>query len=107
MGKIQDELKKFMEDPHAKFCSVGSFTVTDFNNLNKVLNNTEEDFLIFDNGGGRKFDIYFDRTAVNEKNQEENYFVKNFITHLLKDHPSWIFSYQINKEQVVRKKIIY
>lgn len=82
MGKIQDELKKFMEDPHAKFCSVGSFTVTDFHNLNKVLNNTEEDFLIFDNGGGRKFDIYFDRTAVRKKSRRE-LFRKKF------HHPSF------------------
>lgn len=105
MNIIQEELAKYMEDPYAKIVSSGTFKVLDFTNLNKVLNNTQEDFLIFDNAGGKKFDIMFDRTLPNEKGEDTLYKVKDFIKVLLEEHNSWIFCYQINQEQTILKKI--
>lgn len=105
MNKIQENLKTFMEDPLTNIVPFGTFRVKDFLDLLKIINNTKEDFLIYDNGGGRKFDIVFDRTMLNEKNEIESFPVKNFIEHLLSDHKSWIYCYQINNEQVVLKQI--
>lgn len=97
MNIIQQNLQKYMENPHAKLTSSGVFTVQDFNNLSKVLNNTEEDFLIFDNAGGRKFDIVFDQGT---------FPVKNLINSLLEEHKSWIYCYQLNKKQVILRPIV-
>lgn len=104
MGIIQDNLREFMENPDNKIVSGGSFTTKDFNDLNKIINNTEEDFLIFDNAGGKKFDIMFDRK---HSGDPKIYKIKDFIESLLRDHKSWIFCYQLNKEQVILKKINY
>ena len=105
MNKIQENLKEFMENPYTYIVSSGSFKVVDFTNLNKILNNTEDDFLIFDNAGGKKFEIMFDRTLPDEKGIDL-YKVEVFIEHLLKEHKNWIYCYQINKEQTVLRKII-
>lgn len=106
MSKIQENLKEFLSNPDTTIVSSGTFRVRDFNNLNKVLNSTEEDFLIFDNGGGRKFDIVFDRTIQDENGQNITYKIKELIDHLLKEHKNWIYCYQLNKEQFILRKII-
>ena len=106
MNKIQENLQEFMENPYTYIVSSGSFKVVDFTNLNKILNNTEDDFLIFDNAGGKKFEIMFDRTLPNEKGVDTLYKVEAFIEHLLKEHKSCIYCYQLNKEQTVLRKII-
>ena len=106
MNKIQENLQKYMEDPYTNIVSSGAFKVLDFVNLNKVVTDTEDDFLIFDNGGGRKFDIMFDRTLQNEKGKDELFKVKDFIEHLLSKHKNWIYCYQINNEQIILRKII-
>jgi hypothetical protein len=46
MNKIQENLKEYMVDPYTSIVSSGTFRVIDFNNLNKVLNDTEEENLI-------------------------------------------------------------
>lgn len=106
MNKIQENLKEYMADPYTNIVQSGSFKVMDFNNLTKVINNTEEDFLIFDNMGGKKFDIMFDRTLPNEKDEATLYKVKDFIDYLLKKHKNWIYCYQLNGEQTVMQKLI-
>jgi hypothetical protein len=106
MNKIQENLQEFMENPYTNIVSSGSFKVVDFTNLNKILNNTEDDFLIFDNAGGKKFEIVFDRTLPDKKGVDTLYKVKAFIKYLLKERKSWIYCYQLNKEQTVLRKII-
>ena len=105
MNKIQENLQKVLSNTDFRIVSSGQFTSKDFNNLYKVINNTEEDFLIFDNGGGRKFDIMFDRTLLNEDNVIQKYEVVDFINHLLEHNKSWIYSYQINKKQTIIQTI--
>jgi hypothetical protein len=84
MNKIQENLQEFMQNPEARIVSGGSFHVIDFTNMNKVLNNTEEDFLIFDNGGGKQFEIKFDRTMSDENGVDTLYKIKDFIEYLVK-----------------------
>lgn len=105
MNIIQEDFKNYMEDQQAIFSSSGYFRVVDFNNLVKVINGTEEDFLVFDNAGGKKFDIMFDRTLPNEKGLDKLYKVEDFINNLLKEHKSWIYCYQINKIQTIVKPL--
>jgi hypothetical protein len=105
MNPIQENLSQWMSDPTNRITSNGTFTVKDFNNLNKVINNTEEDFLIFDNGGGRKFDISFDHTYEDENSEQQEYKVKNFIKHLMENHRTWVYSYQIDGQQTIVKVI--
>lgn len=104
MKLIQINLNEFMLNPSTSLASSG-FKVADFNALNKVLNNTTEDFLIFDNAGGRKFDIIFDRLLLNEDGKNELYEVKDTINIFLKEHKNWIYSYQINGKQTLLKRI--
>lgn len=106
MNPIQKNFKEFMENPYNNIVNSGTFKVMDLTAINKVLNDTEDDFLIFDNAGGKKFDIMFDRTLPNKKGEDTLYKVKDFIEHLLKENKAWIYCYQVNKEQVVLRKII-
>lgn len=107
MNKIQENLQEFMENPFNNIVSPGgSFNVEDFTKLNKILNNTEDDFLIFDNGGGKKFEIMFDRILPDENGIDTLYKVETFIKFLSKENKKWIYGYQLNKQQTVLRKIV-
>lgn len=106
MGKIQDNLREYMDEPYNKIVCGGTFKVLDFNNLVKVLDETDENFLIFDNGGGKKFEIRFDQMGVDPDTGESTLFeVKKFIEHIVQEHRSWVYCYQLNKEQTIIRKI--
>jgi hypothetical protein len=104
MDIIQQSLETFLSDPESTLARNGSFTADDFNRLRKVLNGTTEDFLIFDNGGGKKFDIMFDREYFNEDGQIQVHKIKNFILYLLREHRAWIYCYQLAGVQTILKK---
>lgn len=103
MGNIQENLKEYLSNPDAIIVNWGNFKAHEFNTINKVLNGTNEDFLIFDNRGGRMFDIVFDR-EFEEKGAKVRYEVKNMIEAILKEHKSWIYCYQLNGEQTILRK---
>jgi hypothetical protein len=98
---IQDNLHDFLNDSkNVLSTSGGRYGTDDFIKLNKILNNTKEDFLIFDNGGGKTFEIIFDRVV----NENESYKVKDSIKYFSKNHKSWIYCYQIDEVQHTLKK---
>lgn len=98
---IQENLHDFLNDSTNVLSTAGGrYGTDDFIKLNKILNNTKEDFLIFDNGGGKKFEITFDRVV----NENESYKVKDTIKYFLKNNKSWIYCYQIDEVQHTLKK---
>lgn len=84
---IQEDLQKFLDNPAAIIVHHGRFTAKDLQDINKVLNGTSEDFLIFENAGGRTFFIWFNCVE--------------FINHRLKEQKYRIYSYQIDGKQTI------
>ena len=54
---IQEHLEDFMSIEHNNLCSTGRFTVKDFRLLARALSGNLDNFIIFDNAGGKPFDI--------------------------------------------------
>lgn len=98
MKKIQQHMKEFMSKEDMNIVTSGRFSVRDFNRLNKVLNGTDEDFIIFDNKGGKKFDIMFNTTEPDSN-------IADLVKYLLNNHKNLIFSYQLNGEEVILNNI--
>ena len=94
---IQEDLQKFLDDPDAVIVFHGDFKAQDYRNIRRVLENTEDDFLIFKNGQGAKFEIFFDIT---EKGN-----IKALVEYMSENHKSSIYSYQIDNHQTILRNL--
>jgi hypothetical protein len=100
MNIIQKMLENFLSIPENEICfASGKFTANDFNNLVEVLNSTDKDFVIFDNGGGKTFEIWLN-DSVGDTNK-----INKFVNYLLKNNKHWLYCYQINNEQTIIREI--
>lgn len=90
---IQEDLQKFLNDPNAVIVNHGDFKVRDYQNIRRVLEHTEDDFLIFKNGQGTKFEITFDITQKGS--------VRLLVNYLLQDFSDSIYSYQLDSVQTI------
>jgi uncharacterized protein with ATP-grasp and redox domains len=95
---IQKDLEMFMEDEYRDLACLGSFKVKDYKALVEVMNNTKRDFFIFDNAGGKAFEIMFDRFY-----EEENRIIK--AKDCIDSFKGFVFCYQIDGKQTIVKSI--
>lgn len=94
--KIHELLKQLFEREDFVYASNGKVTGKDFLFLNCLLNGEYEgDYLVFDNRGGRKFDI-----SVNQLPDCPN-LVRDFTQSLLKQHPNWVYAYRIDGVETI------
>lgn len=99
MNDIQKDLELFLNGTDSVLSSVGGrFTAKDFNNLREVLGGTKRNFLIFDNAGGKKFEIKFQEKDTDKKGFED------FIKYCTKKH-NWVYSYQLDGKQVIIRNL--
>jgi hypothetical protein len=106
MNIIQKNISDYLSNDDNTLTKSGArFTVLDFKDLIKIINNTEEDFLIFDNSESKKFDIIFDRPYIDDNEKSCIYKVKDTIKSFLKNTKSWIYCYQIDGKQTIIRNI--
>ena len=87
MGIIQEKLQEFLsEDENYLSNCGGSFKTKDFKAIIRVLADDDCDFVIFNNGGGRHFDIWF---------SENGRSIEKLVEHVR----GYTYGYQLNKEQ--------
>ena len=94
---IQEDLQKFLDDPDAVIVFHGDFKAQDYRNIRKVLENTEDDYLIFKNSQGAKFEIFFD---VTEKGN-----IKALVAYMLENNKHCVYSYQIDNQQTILRNL--
>lgn len=100
------EIKELLENYINNADSHAKIYIKDIFNVKAVLDRTEKDFLIFDNGGGSKFEIKFDMIYYDaESKTNQMSYVKDFIDHLLKKHKHWIYCYQLDGKQFILKPL--
>ena len=100
METISDKMKQFIESD-ATICGPrGNFTTEDFRNIQKVLSGKEDNFVIFNNSGGKIFDIWF-HEDMNKRNKKAT--IKGFI-ELINHIKPYVYAYKVNGEEVILKK---
>ena len=97
-SKIQQMVSEFFSNEWNSLCMGGTLYVRDFKLMLSVLDGTiDGDFLIYDNLGGRPFDI-----LVNSEQYPKT--VQIILAHMKKERPYAIFAYRIKgKETILRQ----
>jgi hypothetical protein len=63
--------------------------------INSIINGTfTEDFMLFDNAGGRKFDVVTNLEEFPNR-------VRDFKDALLKENPSWVLAYRVDGKEII------
>ena len=82
---IQEMLQAYIDDDRKLSGVGGEFTGKDFKGVLEVLQGTTKDFIIFNNGGGKHFHIWFNEHAI----------------AILEHYKDYVYCYQINQEQKI------
>ena len=85
---IKEHLEEFMSDEHNELCRGGCFSSRNFTHLIKALTGELDNFVVFDNAGGKAFDIV---------QHDEG------IDGFVKDMKLYVYMYKMNgKETILR-----
>lgn len=94
---IQEMLSEFIDEPYNHLCKAGLYTSRDFKILSSLLSGSKEDCFIWDNLGGKPFEIMIN------SNEYPNS-VKNMVKDFSKYQSYVIFAYRIDgTETIVRE----
>lgn len=92
MPTIAEKLKEFLDFPSNTLCGPGGeFLARDFNLYNQVLSGELDNFVIFDNAGGKPFTIWHSN--------------KKAIEALVKSAKSYVCCYKINGKETILKDL--
>lgn len=94
---IAQALKEYLDANHM-IVRHGSFSGEEFNKILSVLNGTADNFMIFNNGGGKVFTIWFFNEVKKKESKIEDF--EKFI----ETQKGYVFMYKINgKETFIQK----
>lgn len=103
--KINEIIKQFLLDDCA-LCSGGRFTGQDFLNIQSILDETLDNFVIYDNGGGKPFSIriYANHRILVGPEEIDNYTLKKFEAFAVSDKP-YTYMYKIDGKETIVKQL--
>lgn len=94
---IANALKVVFSQEDFTYVNSGSLKGKTFLTLASIIDGSfTEDFMIFDNAGGKKFDVVINLSDFPSR-------VKDFTEALKKEHPSWLLAYRIDGKETITK----
>jgi len=90
---IKEHIQEFLLEPEQTLCSGGRFQVKDFNYIFDILQEKLTNFIVFENGGGRPFQIW----KINEQDLKDIIRKKTMHAH--------IYFYNINGVETIIKPL--